>query len=262
MGVAGRAAGRVGPQAMISRVRCSLALGDLALSPVRGAGGFWLGRERDDTPIVRLYGLARGRDRRAGAQRGRQHRRERRLAAAAGLSGRFRVVLVDDDSNDGTAEVARRAAAALGERTGSRSCRARRCRGLDRQALGGEAGHRGRAERAAPPKYLLLTDADIVHAPDALRWLVAHAEAERLVLTSLMAQAALRELRRARAHPGLHLLLPDALSVRLGEPRRTARRRRAAGGCMLVRADALRAAGGIEVDPRRADRRLRARAQA
>src|SRR4029077_18942393 len=38
------------------------------------------------------------------------------------------------------------------------------------------------------PKYLMLTDADIVHAPDTLRWLVAHAEANGLVLASLTAR--------------------------------------------------------------------------
>ena len=38
------------------------------------------------------------------------------------------------------------------------------------------------------PKYLLLTDADITHAPNTLSWLVAHAEAHSLVLTSLTAK--------------------------------------------------------------------------
>jgi hypothetical protein len=37
-----------------------------------------------------------------------------------------------------------------------------------------------------PLDYLLLTDADIVHAPDSVSRLVAHAEEKRLVLTSLM----------------------------------------------------------------------------
>jgi glycosyltransferase involved in cell wall biosynthesis len=37
-----------------------------------------------------------------------------------------------------------------------------------------------------PPDYLLLTDADIVHSPESLSRLVAHAESNRLVLTSLM----------------------------------------------------------------------------
>ena len=45
--------------------------------------------------------------------------------------------------------------------------------------------------------------------------------------------------------PGLHLLLPDALSVRLGERSATARpRRRPAAACWCAR-EALRAAGGI-----------------
>src|SRR6516162_9862246 len=60
--------------------------------------------------------------------------------------GAWRLILVDDDSSDGTAEMARR----------------------------------------QPPDYLLLTDADIVHAPDSVSRLVAHAEGRRLVLTSLM----------------------------------------------------------------------------
>ena len=49
---------------------------------------------------------------------------------------------------------------------------------------------------------------------------------------------------RARAGPGLRVLLPDALSVRLGE-RSEARTAAAAGGCMLVRREALERIGGI-----------------
>ena len=45
--------------------------------------------------------------------------------------------------------------------------------------------------------------------------------------------------------PGLRLLLPDALPLRLGE-RPGARIAAAAGGCMLVRREALGAAGGLE----------------
>ena len=37
-----------------------------------------------------------------------------------------------------------------------------------------------------PPDYLLLTDADIVHDADSVRRLAAHAQADGLVLTSLM----------------------------------------------------------------------------
>ena len=114
------------------------------------------------------------------------------------------------------------------------------------------------AEEKFAPKYLLLTDADIVHAPDTLSWLVAHAEAQQLVLTSLMARWRCENLRRARAHPGLHLLLRDALSVRLGEPAgspdggRGRRLHAGARGCAARRRRHRR-------HPRCADRRLRAR---
>ena len=69
-----------------------------------------------------------------------------------------------------------------------------------------------------PPDYLLLTDADIVHAPDSLRRLVARAQAGGLVLTSLMVKLRCESLAEHAVIPGLHLLLPDALSVRVGEP--------------------------------------------
>ena len=51
--------------------------------------------------------------------------------------------------------------------------------------------------RATAPDYLLLTDADIGHAPDNLRALVARAEHERLVLVSLMAELSCRPGRSA-----------------------------------------------------------------
>ena len=61
------------------------------------------------------------------------------------------------------------------------------------------------AEEKFAPKYLMLTDADIVHAPDTLRWLVAHAEAAATRAHLAHRALALREPGRARAHPGLHL---------------------------------------------------------
>jgi len=46
----------------------------------------------------------------------------------------------------------------------------------------------GRRTRRPVPDYLLFTDADIAHAPDNLRGLVARAEAGSLTLVSLMAR--------------------------------------------------------------------------
>src|ERR1043166_651844 len=72
---------------------------------------------------------------------------------------------------------------------------------------------------------------------------------------------ALRQSRRARAHPGFHLLLPDALPVPLGEPARpqnSGRGGRSHAGARRCAARGRRHRG----DPRRADRRLRARRRA
>ena len=97
------------------------------------------------------------------------------------------MVLVDDQSRDGTAEVARDAAAALGAAERLTVLSGRRCRPA------GPASS-GRSSRAStlprpcrsPPDYLLFTDADIVYAPDVLTGLVARAQAGGSVLTSLM----------------------------------------------------------------------------
>src|SRR5690606_27969659 len=93
--------------------------------------------------------------------------------------------------------------------------------------------------------YWLLTDADVAHAPDALRRLVAKAEAERLDLVSQMV------LLHAGGGWG-GLLVPAFVYFfqklypfpRVNDPR--ARTAGAAGGCVLGRRDALARAGGIE----------------
>jgi len=97
--------------------------------------------------------------------------------------GGFSVILVDDQSRDGTAAAAREAAAALGA--------AGRLTVLPGRTL--PAGWTGKlwaqqqgvelAEKLPmPPDYLLFTDADIVYAPDALSRLVARARQGGLVL--------------------------------------------------------------------------------
>ena len=102
------------------------------------------------------------------------------------------------------------------------------------------------AEEKFAPKYLMLTDADIVHAPDTASWLVAHAEKHNIVLTSLTARWRCENLPERVHIPAFiyyfEMLYPFAWVNRPDHPMAGA-----AGGCMLVRADALRAAGGIDV---------------
>jgi hopene-associated glycosyltransferase HpnB len=160
--------------------------------------------------------------------------------------GRFSIILVDDNSSDGTAEVARRVADAAGA--------ADRLTVIAGRPLpSGWTGklwavHQGvaAAEQQEPrPDYLLLTDADIVYSADALRNLAAKAESERLVLTSLMAKLRCESFAERALIPAFifffQMLYPFSW---VNSPR--SKTAAAAGGCMLVRTDALRRAGGIE----------------
>jgi hopene-associated glycosyltransferase HpnB len=229
---------------MIILVLASLALG-IWLYLLLWRGWFWLSRERDDTEIVRLYTPP-------SVAIVVPARNEADTIAQSVTSllrqdyPAFALVLVDDNSDDGTADVARRVAVALGaaERltivpgaplpkdwTGK----------LFAVKQGIEA-----AEKQFAPKYLMLTDADIVHAPDTLRWLAAQAEAEQLVLTSLTARWRCENLAERVHIPAFiyyfQMLYPFAWVNQPDHPMAGA-----AGGCMLVRADALRAAGGIDI---------------
>ena len=160
--------------------------------------------------------------------------------------GEFNVVLVDDQSRDSTSEVAREAAAASGA--------AGRLTLISGSAL--PAGWTGKlwAQRQGaeacenaprPPEFILFTDADIVYAPDALQVLVARAKADGLVLTSLMAKLRCKSFAERMFVPAFifffQMLYPFAWA---NNPRRATAA--AAGGCMLVRREALRAAGGLD----------------
>src|SRR6202000_702238 len=103
--------------------------------------------------------------------------------------GRFRVIVVDDQSQDGTAAVARAAAVALkaADRLtviSGRSLPAGWTGKLWAQSQGVEAAE-GAPE---PPDYILFTDADIVYVPEELRKLGRRARPSGAVLTSLMAK--------------------------------------------------------------------------
>jgi hopene-associated glycosyltransferase HpnB len=156
--------------------------------------------------------------------------------------GTFSVVLVDDGSGDGTADVAR--ALDLGvPRPGALQV-------VDGTPL--PAGWAGKvwamaqgAAAAGECDRLLFTDADIAFAPGAVRELVRAAVADDRALLSQMALL--------RADTGWERWIVPAFVYffaqlypfrRAGRPR--ARTAAAAGGCMLVRRDVLAAAGGLD----------------
>jgi hopene-associated glycosyltransferase HpnB len=154
--------------------------------------------------------------------------------------GPLTIVVVDDDSDDGTAAVATGAAAGDGRLSVIRT-------------TGPAAGWTGKlwavsqgiaAAESSHPEYLLLTDADIEHAPDTLSWLVSQSMAGRFVLASLMAKLRCVSLAEKTHVPAFiyffQMLYPFAWVARADSSTAAA-----AGGCMLVRADALASVGGI-----------------
>jgi hopene-associated glycosyltransferase HpnB len=157
--------------------------------------------------------------------------------------GELTVVVVDDDSVDGTAEIARQTAA----RYPARGLTVVGTQGTPPNGWTGKlwALRQGiAAAEAEHPDYILLTDADIVHAPDTLRWLAAQAEVHGLTLTSLMARLRCESFAERSHVPAFvyffQMLFPFAW---VNEPQ--ARTAAAAGGCMLVRTEMLRQIGGI-----------------
>jgi hopene-associated glycosyltransferase HpnB len=163
---------------------------------------------------------------------------------AKAYPGPFHIVIVDDHSSDGTAETARLAAAACGSAERLTVARAEPVpAGWTGKLWAVRRGIEIARERA--PDYLLLTDADIVHAPDNLAELVARAERGGYDLVSLMVRLNCRSLWE-------RLLIPAFVFFffKLYPPRRVAdparRTAAAAGGCMLVRRTTLDRIGGVD----------------
>jgi hopene-associated glycosyltransferase HpnB len=154
-----------------------------------------------------------------------------------------RIFLVDDDSSDGTAEAARRAACQIGK-----SDLLTTIEGTPLPA--GWSGklwaiEQGIAKaRELSPQFLLLTDADIVHAPENVSDLLHIAEGGNYDLVSLMVKLHCETLAEK-------LLIPAFVFFffKLYPPKWIADTQRstagAAGGCILIRPEVLARASGI-----------------
>ncbi len=159
--------------------------------------------------------------------------------------GEFAVILVDDESRDGTSTVARTTAAARGKTERLTILAGKPLpSGWTGKLWAQNQGVAQAAQRNPAPRYLLLTDADIVHAPDTLRTLVSEAQAGGLVLSSRMAMLRCESRAERLLIPAFifffQMLYPFTWA---NDPKRTTAA--AAGGCMLVRRDALEQAGSL-----------------
>jgi len=157
--------------------------------------------------------------------------------------GELNIVLVDDCSRDATAEIARQAAAAAPSRL-----MLLRGRPLPPGWTGKMWALKQGVDAAlhdTRPKYLLFTDADIVHGESSLRDLVCRAERDNHMLVSVMAELCCKSFAERCMVPAFifffQMLYPFRWVSRADHATAAA-----AGGCMLVNAEALQAAGGIE----------------
>lgn len=160
--------------------------------------------------------------------------------------GNLSLVLVDDQSQDGTPQIAADSAAKIGASD--------RLTVLSGQPL--PPGWTGKLwavkqgltlveSRGEPPDYVLLTDADIVYSGDVLMRLVARAQKEKLAMTSIMAKL------RCESFAEKYLIPAFIFFFEMLYPFSWVRRRdrataAAAGGCILARWDALQKIGNID----------------
>jgi hopene-associated glycosyltransferase HpnB len=246
--------------------------------------GFWLCAERDDTvrlsepevwpEVVAVIPARNEADVIA---------RSLASVAAQDYPGKFRIVLVDDNSGDETGEIARAiegrastssARAGVGDEAGTqdRSVAAPNLTGQlaaashpdplrlsllkparNLSVITGTSLPQGWTGKlwalhqgiaaAGAPQFLWLTDADIEHSPDTLRQLVGIALTRRRKLVSFMAKLHCATL------PERALVPAFVYFFMMLYPFNWINRRSplagAAGGCVLVEREALEAAGGI-----------------
>ncbi|MEO8345612.1 MAG: glycosyltransferase [Betaproteobacteria bacterium] len=210
-------------------------------------GGFWRAAERDDEADIattthawpRVVAIVPARD-----------EAETIATTIDSLcrqvyAGEFRIIVVDDNSTDDTATLARSAAmaASAAERLVVLSA-PELAVGWTGKLAAMEYGFRHLESLPEPPDYVLFTDADICYTTDALACLVSRALQDGLVLNSLMAKLHCVSFAERALMPAFifffQMLYPFG-RINRAELRTAA----AAGGCMLVQRNALTAAGGI-----------------
>ena len=221
------------------------AIGLLAwLYLLGGRGGFWRAAERDDQTIAatsswpRVIAIIPARD------------EAQTIAASVGsllaqdYPGNLSVIVVDDHSSDDTAAIAHEIDAGDGSDRVTVLHAPDLAAGWTGKLWALEQGVRHANALSIAPEYLLFTDADIAHARDSLRMLVARAHRDGLALFSLMAKLNAQGTGERAMIPAFvfffQMLYPFAWVND-----RTRATGAGAGGCMLVHRETLNQAGGL-----------------
>ncbi len=159
--------------------------------------------------------------------------------------GFFRVLLVDDESDDATPTIA--GALARSHARGHRLQIHRvppRPPGWVGKMWALETGLRAVRQAGLRAEWVLLTDADVAHPPRSVRQLVAHATTERRDLVSLMVKLRCEHQSERLLIPAFVYFFQQLYPFPLVN-RPASRVAAAAGGCTLVRSDALARVGAF-----------------
>ncbi|SKB12966.1 Hopene-associated glycosyltransferase HpnB [Planktothrix sp. PCC 11201] len=161
--------------------------------------------------------------------------------------GSFSIILVDDQSNDETANIAQETAQSLNQTD--------RLNIITSQPLpAGWTGKLWAMEQGVKyismlnyiPQYILFTDADIEHSPDNLKQLVEKAETENLQLVSLMVLLRCQSFWEKLLIPAFVFFFQKLYPFRwVNHPQ--SQLAAAAGGCILIRQEALTRIGGLSI---------------
>ncbi|HEY9866279.1 MAG TPA: glycosyltransferase [Candidatus Obscuribacterales bacterium] len=161
--------------------------------------------------------------------------------------GSFSIILVDDQSSDGTANIAQETAKILNQTD--------RLNIITAQPLpAGWTGKLWAMEQGVKyttllnyiPEYILFTDADIEHSPNNLKQLVEKAETEKLQLVSLMVLLRCESFWEKLLIPAFVFFFQKLYPFPwVNHPQ--SQLAAAAGGCILIRQEALTRIGGLAI---------------
>ncbi|NJK30632.1 MAG: glycosyltransferase [Acaryochloris sp. SU_5_25] len=160
--------------------------------------------------------------------------------------GSFKILLVDDQSTDGTAEIAQQIATDLGKSDTLQVLTPSPLPpGWSGKLWAIHQGITAVLETSPQPIYFWLTDADICHDADNLCHLVAKAQQDDLELVSLMVLLRCQSVWERLLIPAFVFFFQKLYPFPwVNQPQKDLAA--AAGGCILVHRPALMTAGGIE----------------
>ncbi|WP_227498637.1 glycosyltransferase [Synechococcus sp. PCC 7336] len=169
-----------------------------------------------------------------------------RALLAQEYAGELKIVLVDDQSTDGTADVARQAAEEFRQESGDRQLEVL----SGKELPAGWTGKLWALEQGTQyalktlPDYILLTDADIQHNRSNLRRVASLAERDRLDMASVMVRLRCKTAWERFLIPAFIFFFMKLYPFRwVNDPDNPTAG--AAGGCILIRSDALQRIGGM-----------------